>query len=170
MPRPHRTFGSRGPRRQTTWIGPADQGYITIGAGAKVIIASFDPAANGMNKPTVVRTRGMVSVNPVIAGDAQIVGAYGIGIVSDEAFAAGVAAVPGPINDADWGGWFVWRSFAFTQAQLDATGSLIQSVQMDVDSKAMRKMSTNETVVLVAESQAVGFEISMGLRLLFKLS
>jgi len=167
--RPHTRFGG-GPKRQVTWFGPADQAYITVGAGAKVLLSSLDPGTAGLPKPTIVRSRGVVSINPVTAADAQIVGAFGIAIVSDQALAAGIASIPGPLNDSGWDGWFVWRSFAFTQTQLDATGSLIQSIQLEIDSKAMRKVSDNESLVAVAESQAVAFEIYDGVRTLFKLS
>ena len=40
----------------------------------------------------------------------------------------------------------------------------------EVDSKAMRKVTDDETIVLVAESQVGAYKISMPLRLLLKLS
>ena len=168
---PQRSRGSA--KRRTTWVGPADQGYIDVAAGAKVIIGTFDAVAQGLNKPTVVRTRGEVSITPAagIITDIEIVGAYGLALVSDQAVAAGVASVPGPFADADWDGWFVWRSFHYTQEAAGTVASLmLQSVQQEVDSKAMRIVSENETIVLVAESQAQAFRISMPLRLLMKLA
>ena len=171
MARPHRTFGrSGGATRQVTWVAPADQGYVAVAAGTAVILSSFDANVNNMPKPTIVRTRGVVSVKPAVGTDIEIVGAIGVGIVSDEAFTAGVASIPGPWSEADWDGWFVWRSFAFSQTQLDATGSLLNSIQIEIDSKAMRKQSENYTMVTLAESQAAAFEISTNLRTLFKLS
>ena len=159
-------------KRQTTWVGPADQSFISVATGAKVIIASFDPGASGFNKPTVVRTRGDVSIFPnSVTADLNIVGAYGLAIVSDQAFAAGVASVPGPWNSPGWDGWFVWRSFGYRVENVDSTGvNAPLSISQEVDSKAMRKVTENETIVLVAESQAGAFSISMALRLLLKLA
>ena len=166
--RPLRTGG---PKRQVTWVAPADQGFVSVGGGAKILVASFTPFAFGMVKPTVVRTRGEVSIKPSAFGvDVDIVGAYGMGVVSDQALAAGVTSIPGPWTDADWDGWFVWRSYSYHLEFTSGTGVRIISEQYTVDSKAMRKVSDNETVVIVAESQAVAFEISMPVRMLLKLS
>ncbi len=170
-----RHFPSRGtgPKRQVTWIGPADQGFIPVATGAKVLIATFDPSTAGLPKPTVVRTRGEVAIamEANVETDQEAVGAYGVALVSDQAVAAGVASIPGPYDNADWDGWFVWRSWNFVQeaAGTPASLSMMMNAQ-EVDSKAMRKVSDNETIVLVAESQSGAFRISMPLRLLVKLS
>jgi len=44
------------------------------------------------------------------------------------------------------------------------------SLRFQVNSKAMRKIGNNETLVLMAESQTGGFDIAMHLRILFLLS
>ncbi len=171
MARPRNRGFTRSARRQLTWVGPAEQAYVTVTNGSKVIIASFDAATNGLPKPTVVRTRGEVSVVPTtFAADLDIIGAYGLAIVSDRAFAAGAASIPGPFTDAGWDGWFVWRSFSQHVEFIDGTGFLITRMAHEVDSKAMRKITDDETLVLMAESQAGAFKISMPLRFLFKLS
>ena len=156
---------SRGPKRSTSWVGPADQGFIAVAAGAKQIISSL-PVTTDI---TLVRSRGEVGIQPQVNTDVIITGAYGMAVVTDQAFAAGVASLPGPLTDADWDGWAVWRSFAFQQVQLDATGTLLSTIRQEVDSKAMRKLTDNETLVVIAESQATAFEISFGVRTLFKL-
>ena len=158
-------------KRQVTWVGPADQGYISVTGNSKVLIGSLSPTASGIGKPTVVRTRGQVSVKPTTyAADIETVGAFGIAIVSAQAFGIGITAIPGPFIDSDWDGWFVWRSFSFAYEFHDATASLLGSFQQEVDSKAMRKVSENETIVLVAESQSGGFDISFPIRMLLKLA
>ena len=166
--------GRSGKRRQVTWVGPADQDVVTVATTAKVIVAIFDPAAAGLPKPTIIRTRGFVSVRPsAFSADIGFSGAFGACIVSDQAAAAGVASVPGPFSDADWDGWYMWRSFA---GRFDVTtdvgrvGFSGTGLPFEVDSKAMRKVSDNETCLLVAESQTGAFSIAMHLRTLFKLS
>ncbi len=164
---------ARGARRRTQWVGPADQQYVAVATTAKTLIGSFTPATAvpSMNNPTVVRVRGEVSITPqAFSADVTIVGAYGVAIVSTDAFAAGAASVPGPFDDADWGGWLVWRSFSRIFEFADATGFFWGSFEQEVDSKAMRKMGSNDTMVLVAESQLGAFFISMPLRFLMKLS
>ncbi len=166
-------FGGR-PRRKTVWVGPADQDVVAVATGTSVIIASFDPQASFMAAPTIVRTRGAVSIrNSVVGSDVTIGGAFGVCVVSDEAFVAGTAAIPRVFDDADWGGWLVWQSFESRFEFADGTGAQgpnESSLLFQVDSKAMRKITTNETVLLMCESQTGALNIAMHLRLLFMLS
>jgi len=149
------------------WIGPAIQGYQAVASGGATLIGSAPFA----EPSTIIRTRGQVSIIPSTAGaDLNIVGAFGIGIVTSEALAAGVASVPEPFTDADWGGWYVWRSFSYNLEFSDATGLNFLNWNFEVDSKAMRKITTNESLVLVAESQGGAFSISTPIRTLVKLS
>ena len=153
--------------RLVQWVAPADQGYVAVITGGKTIISS----EGFTSKNTIVRMRGQVSVKPeVLAADVDIVGALGVGIVSTDAFGAGAASVPGPFLQADWPGWFVWRSFSYHFEFQDATGIHYPMWDFEVDSKAMRKVSQNETVVIMAESQVGAFRISTPLRMLVKLS
>ena len=159
-------------KRQVTWVGPADQNTVAVASGASVIIASFAPFTGAsMHKPTIVRTRGAVAIAPQTFGaDVAISGAFGVGIVSDEAFAAGTASIPRPFDDAGWDGWFVWGSFSEFYEFGSSVGVRRQALQIEVDSKAMRKVSDNETIVLMAESQTGALNVAMHLRLLMKLS
>ena len=165
---------ARGPRRQTTWVGPADQAYITVTSAAKVLVGSFAPATSvpSMQRPTIVRTRGEIHVIPAaFAADVQIVGAFGMCVVSTDAAAAGIASIPGPFDDADWDGWFVWQSFGLTyNFDTAVSGRDVAGYRMEVDSKAMRKLGPNDTVAIVAESQSSAFQINSPLRMLVKLA
>ncbi len=165
-------FHRDGPKRQVTWIGPPDQNFLSVTSTAKTLVGSFDPAAAALIKPTVVRTRGNVAVKPTaLNADVTIVGAFGLAVVSDQAFAAGAGSIPGPFDDAEWDGWFVWHSFSYTFEFADATGFQgPMDLNTEVDSKAMRKVTDNETIVLMAESQIGAFAIAMNIRLLLKLS
>ena len=99
-------------RRQTTWgqgpgsgstpgspqtISATGQTLLTIGSGIQL---------EGI---TLVRTRGeftafLTSVDALGSG---FHGAIGMCIVSENAFNAGVTAVPHPIADVSWDGW-IW--------------------------------------------------------------
>ncbi len=162
---------ARGQKRKSNWVGPADQDIVAVASGASVIIASFEPDANAMQHPTLVRTRGDVQVRPQsFTADLAIGGAFGVCLVSDEAFAAGTASIPRPFDDADWGGWLVWQSFSYQLDFATEAAKLIPAGRFwQVDSKAMRKVPSGNTVVLMAESQTGAFAIAMHLRLLFLL-
>ncbi len=132
------------PRRQTTWISSADQGYVTISAGAKTLIQSFDPQAAGLMAPTIVRTRGRLAVKSTqAAADAEVVGAVGMCVISDQAFAAGAGSIPGPFTDSGWGGWLAWEAVMISLQFVDGTGVFIDDRAFEFDSKAMRKVSSD---------------------------
>ena len=157
-------------KRTSVWVAPADQNYISVATGASVIFSTFDAEASGALAPTVIRTRGMVSVRFSSAADLTVSGAYGECIVSNDAVAAGQASVPHPFDDADWSGWHVWRSFCYFFDQIDQTGANVWSQQFEVDFKAMRKMRPNETLIGVIESQSGAFDLCAHTRTLLKLS
>ena len=164
-----------GPARQTTWVGPADQNVVAIASTASGIVASFAPFTGAsMHKPTIIRTRGYCTVRPqAFSADIPISGAFGLCVVSDEAFAAGAASIPRPFDDAGWDGWFVWQSFSGTfdvTTDIGRVGFSNTAMNFQIDSKGMRKVSDNETIVLMCESQSGALNIAMHLRLLFKLS
>jgi len=122
-------------------------------------------------KATVVRVRGQVSVQPqAVTADLNIVGAIGMGVVTEEAFNAGITAIPEPFSDADWGGWLMWRSFSYALEVVSEIGTYFPDWDFEVDSKAMRKVDINEVVVIVAESQGGAFSVSTLLRTLIKLT
>ena len=170
----HRRGTPRGAtaKRLTTWVAPADQGVVAVTGGTSAIIASFDPFASGLPRPTIVRTRGEVSIHLQSYGtDLAIGGAFGVCVVSADAFAAGAVSIPRPFDDADWGGWYVWRSFSNRLEVGDATGFIFPAaLTFQVDSKAMRKVGANEVLVMMAESEGGSFSIAMHLRTLLKLS
>ena len=149
MARSRRAFPSSRSSRLTQWIGLAIQGYQNVAGGGAILVAS----APFSEPATIMRTRGMLSIGPQnSAADVEVVGAFGVGIVSTEAFNAGVASIPEPFTDADWGGWFVWQAFSFELLFDDATGVMTPNWNIEINSKAMRKVGPNESVVFICES------------------
>jgi len=172
MARVVRTFGvrSRAPKRKTLWIGTVNQFVVAVPSGTSVIIAQFDPSANAILGGTVVRTRGMFLAFPTAHGaDLNYAGAYGLGVVSDEAFAAGTVSIPRPYDDDDWPGWLV---HGYWGAHLEFQGAQSEMISKSepFDSKAMRKVGPNETLVWMAESQTGSVQVSIQARMLMKLS
>ena len=121
---------------------------------------------------TIVRLRGFVELILTSAsalGDG-FDGAIGIGIVSAPAFAIGVTAVPTPITEIEWEGW-LWHQFFSLTAPTAAQDSENRQV-FEVDSKAMRKINSEEVVyaaIEVTETGTAGLKAKLGTRMLLKL-
>jgi hypothetical protein len=100
---------------------------------------------------TVLRTRGQWQIElDAAAVNERVQVAAGIIITSDEAFAAGAASVPSPQNDGedDW----LWHGYlTVTALQEAAVDPSFLSASGEIDSKAMRKMNSNEIMIFVAE-------------------
>ena len=173
MARQRSGFRGGARKRKSTWVAPADQAYVSVAAGGATLLSSFDislAANSAAIGSTIVRTRGQVSIRPAsFLADVDIVGAFGVGVVSSQALAVGITAVPEPFDEADWDGWMVWRSFSYRLEFADATGVRMLSWDFEVDSKAMRKLGEGDAFIQVAQSQSGGFVISSPLRTLLKL-
>ena len=149
-----RARSSRGARLSKRWVGTvAGDGIIDNVAitAAGVALASGSNFAQG--DATHLRSRGelIVVATPDAAGDSDVAG-LGIIRAQADAIAAGGTSLPGPLRDigADW----LWHAFV----PLDAVGATAQSgasntlnMRVTIDSKAMRRMGSNEGLVLVGE-------------------
>ncbi len=161
----------RAERRKTVWIGTADQGAIAIATNTSVVISSFAPDALSILKATVVRTRGILLVQPqVFTSDLNWNGAFGLGIVSDEALAAGTGSIPRPFDDDDWAGWLVHGYYSGFNLGSSADPGLVIDTVTTIDSKAMRKVGPNESLVWMAESQVGAVSVTLNARVLMMLS
>ena len=157
-------------QRRKQWIGPADQSGVAVASGASVIISGFAPDDAFMLQPTLIRSRGSLFVSGVSTADVSATGAFGGCIVSDEAFAAGTLSIPRPFDDSDWNGWFVWQAVNWKFEFISGVGALMYGATYEIDSKAMRKMGTNETLVFIYESQAGAVTVNAITRELFLMS
>ncbi len=86
--------------------------------------------------------------------DELSLGAFGMGIVSDDAFAAGAASIPGPFTDDTAELWLV-HQYVYQRVLFDtAVGSSVvgHDVTWEIDSKAMRKFTDEQKLVLMAEN------------------
>ena len=175
MARP-RGFSHQRSRRQTTWgIGPGATGVSVFSAtGSQIIGAGIVPSAE--SKSTLVRLRGYVEI--VLEAAANIgegfQGAIGIGLVTDQAFAAGSASIPDPIDEQAWDGWMYHRHFS-----LHATTATISDgvntgrLAWEIDSKAMRIWEVGNTLMMKMQVVEIGtsqIEVFFDSRVLVKLS
>ena len=98
-----------------------------------------------------------------------------MGIVTADAFAIGITAVPVPLSDKEWEGWLYHRIFdlhTVTATIADGVNAYAIAQRFEVDSKAMRKVGVNEVlfaVFEVVESNASQIDVFFDTRMLLKL-
>ncbi len=131
----------------------------------------MNAAALALRPFTVVRERLYWYCRAdVVTGGEEWGGAIGSCVVSDQAVAIGVTAVPTPITDLGSDLWYM-HSIMFGRFG----GTQVEEVGRDkeIDSKGMRKVEDGEDLILVVESGATAQALSMvsqiGGRTLIKL-
>ncbi len=138
--------------RTTSWF-KIDPALTVMTAGGGTVIASLTTAEQAKRPFTIIRTHLLVHIgSDQIAADELQVAAVGMCVVSDQASAIGVTAVPTPNTDADSDLWFlhqyVMSELAFASGVgLDAAGGH----NYLIDSKAARKVNNDQDVLLVGE-------------------
>ena len=157
---------SRGFRPATSWASVQSTGQTSLAVSTKAIFGGFVSSLGF----TIRRIRGLIN----FASDQQAAsespfGAIGICVVSDDAFAVGATAIPGPWSDADSDLWLM-HEFLYTRFVLaTAVGfNAPTGHSVDLDSKAMRKVSQDETAVIMVENgnTAHGATFWAGVRML----
>ena len=117
-------------------------GNATVSGGALL----FDIPA------TVLRIRGeliyQMQATGIAIGDQARVG-FGLGIVSQDAFALGATALPDPLGDVSFP-WLFWNETNFASELAAATNTAGSAVRrLVVDTKAMRKLKPEEALVAI---------------------
>ncbi len=164
---------SGGMRRESLWIGGSHVITSLAAASTAVIQTTLGAGLLALRPFTIVRTRGVFLAfsDQLVATENWGVG-YGIAVVSEQASAIGVTAVPTPMTDSGSDLWFVYEFIAgrfdfITVAGIEAnTGR-----ERIVDSKAMRKVEDGQQVVDVVEtsSSSSGVNVATFSRTLIKL-
>ena len=160
-------------KRLTSWF-QFQPTRTTLTASGGTILFSLNAAALAIRPFTVVRTRFQVGIeSDQIGADETQFGAVGVAVVSDQANAVGVTAVPTPITDMGSDLWFVhqmtYASFGFVTG-IGFDPQMLS--QYEIDSKAMRKVDIGQDLVVVAEltGGSGGFTIIVGGRMLVKVN
>ena len=163
----------RGPRRKSSWaLGP--QGFTPAMVASQVVLMAGTQL--NVEAATLVRSRGEFLANLLSSG-ANGDGyrcAVGLCVVTENAFNAGVTAVPAPLADLGWDGWYWHREFhLFSQGSTVNTGAEGNTVRFEIDSKAMRKMKATDFTIAVLEVVETGvatMDARIAVRELFKLA
>ena len=152
---------SSGPRRETVWGGHIP--LIDTVSATLVLILTLNAAALALRPFTIVRTHLEVEFgsDQVAASEVQIA-AIGLAIVSDQASAIGITAIPTPITDLDSDLWFMHQPMINSMFVGDATGVKQPfSSRYSIDSKAMRRVNADEDMVFVLEGASAGSGVTI---------
>ena len=107
-------------RRQSDWFFIAPAITVMTGAGG-TLISSLNASALALRPFTIVRSR----LELYLISDQQVASepqgaAFGMAVVSDQAVAVGITAIPTPITDLGSDLWFVhqpmWNATTFQSA------------------------------------------------------
>ncbi len=156
-------------KRLTDWLGFSigENSFATTGG---TIIASLNAAALAKRPFTVVRTYiAWQMVSDQAAAIEEQFGALGLCVVTDQAAALGVTAVPTPSTDIGSDLWFAHAVLMGTESNLtDRTRDGSRGV---LQSKGMRRVNPDEDLLIVAEfsNTGGGFVLATGGRILVKL-
>jgi len=177
---------SRGPRRKLSWTigvqtGTDGSAQVLSSTSSQVFTGAAVVALDGT---TLVRTRGefLIFLKSATTAAAGFHGAFGIGVGNTAAVAAGVGSIPTPIDEENWDGWLYHRYFSCISHGVidgtvsndgDAINATSAAVRIEVDSKAMRKLSIEQTVfgaIQVLEAGTATAEFFFNSRQLVKLA
>jgi len=158
--------------RKTFWFSGTSVESAITAANTAVVQTSLNAAALALRPFTIVRTRGYFHIiSDQLSANERYEAAYGLIVVSDQAVAIGVTAVPTPSTDSQ-SGWFVYERGV--DAHQFITGAGFQShtgLFQTFDSKAMRKVEEGQDVISVAETgpNSQGVTVTAFSRILIKL-
>jgi len=159
-------------RRETVW-GFLNTAVTTIAAASTaVLIGTLNAAALALRPFTIVRVRGELhGQSDQIGADELWGGSLGWAVVSDQASAIGVTAVPTPEADRGSDLFFVYESMYGNLAFASAVGFRETGFNRSYDSKAMRKVNGDSDIAVVLESSSSSssFQAIHSARFLVKL-
>ena len=127
---------------------------MTLSASQTFFIGSV--AALTTDGNTLLRLRGRLSafITAATAIGDGFQGAFGIGIATDAAIAVGSSAVNTPLTEQNWDGWLYWTPLSIHA--LSVTGAAndfgaAAALDVEVDSKAMRKLDAEDAIYAMIE-------------------
>ena len=158
-------------RRETMWLGATFTVNTLASTNAVALTASLDTAELALRPFTVVRVRGGMHVRSDQTGASEAFGVQmGLCVVSDQAVAIGVTAVPTPDTDQASDAWFVYEQYLSRFEFISGVGVDTDSGRyVPYDSKAMRKVEDGFDVIQVIECPSTSAQVSDAFRMLIKL-
>jgi len=166
----NRSRGRLGSKRLTSWASIDFTQTVVSGNGN--ILNSLGASGLAKRPFTIVRTHLEVEMgsDQLIATESQLA-AIGMCVVSDEAVAIGVSAVPTPVTSSFSELWFIHQVMFNTFDFISSVGFGSTFKSWSIDSKAMRKVEEGQDAIVVAQLSAAlsdGVLITAGGRMLIK--
>ncbi len=162
MVRRFRTI-TRGGRqvRETLWFSMTETRTTLASANSAALILSLNTAALALRPFTIVRTLMHWSIRSDQTGAGEnYAAALGGAVLTDQAVAIGVTAVPTPFTDMGSDEWFLHSildgRFMFISGIGVANDGTIPAGGTVIESKAMRKVENGEDLVFVLENDSLG--------------
>ncbi len=156
--------------RLTTWFQFVPTETTMASTGSTVLVFTLNAAALALRPFTVVRSHFLIGLRSDQAAAIEVQrAAMGIAVVSDQASAVGITAVPTPVTEAGSNLWLL-HQFIFAD-ESNLTDRTRGETHTQVDSKAMRKVEVGEDLVVVVENgggSVGGSIITLAGRLLVK--
>ncbi len=159
-------------RRETQWVSISIASTAIGSAGSATLIRQANAALLALRPFTIVRTRVALHMRSDQISAAENWGAsYGFAVVSDQAAAIGVTAVPTPDTDRGSDLWWMYEEYHARFAFTTGVAYIEQGFGWMADSKAMRKVEDGQTFVGVAETSSIDSSVVLidSGRLLIKL-
>ena len=139
-------------KRQTFWLGGTFVRTTLGGASTGVIMTSLSAAALALRPFTIIRTRGIAEFHSdQVAAAENMEAVVAHAVVSDQAFAVGITAVPTPSTDSDSDLFYQFDPWASRMELITAAG-FNYSPQIVIDSKAMRRVDQGEQPLQIIET------------------
>ena len=159
--------------RKTFWFDGVVVNTNLASANSAAILTSLTAGALALRPFTIIRTRGTWGVrSDQDAADENQFVAYGSIVVSDEAVAVGITAVPTPLSQ-DGSSWIHLDQTFQHHRQQSSVGQNPDFIPWNnkIDSKSMRKVEEGQDLIEVIENSAIsnGAQVVTYGRVLIKL-
>ncbi len=148
-------------RRETVWFSFAFAEASLSASATAAQQYALNAAALALRPFTVVRTRmNWLCRSDQSAATETFIGNFGFAVVSDQAVAIGVTAMPTPATDLGSDLWFLIDQW-IGRWELVGTDVKDNLVSQKIDSKAMRKVDIGEDIVGTVEAGIGGSGVNV---------
>jgi len=143
-------------RRESIWFVLQEVQTTMAAANTAVLVSQLNAAALALRPFTVVRTRQQWFASSDQQGAVENYEvALGQCVVSDQAAAIGITAVPTPFTDLGSDLWFLHEIQQGRFVFISGVGALEAGKDRSVDSRAMRKVEDGDTLITVLENSSL---------------
>ncbi len=143
-------------RRETKWIAITETNTALAAANTAALFNGLEADELGQRPFTIVRTclvHFVKSDQRAVSEQYQV--GIGIAVVSDQALAIGITAVPTPFTDLGSDLFFLWNAIAGQISVTTDVGVLQEGLLQNVDSKAMRKVEDGQDIAITIENSGL---------------